>query len=149
MLNFKKKLDDLKQVNIQDGYGSSLEIPSRGYVDSVEYAGAMQIVLNASEDGSLHSLEQRLVTFLLATRFGLDKKTKPESLLVFEDGTPIGAPMLKALYNHFITELGAEVDTLKFPLGHYSNMTQDIKIDVNVPVPVAPETKTSKSNVKD
>lgn len=147
MLNFKRTSEDLKTVTIHDGYGSSIDIPSRGYVNSVEYSEAMQLVLTASDEGNLYSLEQRLVTLLLASRFNLDKKIKPEKLLVFEDGTPISAPLLKALYNHFISELGADTDTLKFPFGHYTNMTKDLKI--NTPVAVVPETKASKSNGKD
>lgn len=146
-LPFKSSNNVINLVTIHDGYGSSIDIPSKGYVNSVEYSEAMQLVLTASDEGNLYSLEQRLVTLLLASRFNLDKKIKPEKLLVFEDGTPISAPLLKALYNHFINELGADADTLKFPFGHYSNVTQELKIDV--PVAIVPETKPSKSNGKD
>lgn len=143
MLIFKRTSEDLKTVTVHDGYGSSIDIPSRGYVDSVEYSAAMEIVLRASEEGLLYTVEQRLVTLLLALRFKLDKNIQPEKLLIFEDGSPIGAPLLKALYNHFLKELGAEAGMLKFPFGNYQNLTIGINSDS-----ILTANKQSKRNKK-
>ncbi len=144
MLNFKRASDDLKTVTIHDGYGSSIDVPTRGYVDSVEYSSAMDIILKASDEGSLSTVEQRLVTLLLALRFKLDKNISPEKLLVFEDGSSIGAPLLKSLYNHFLKELGAEEGMLKFPFGNYQNLTLGINDSLSIK-----QSKRSKKSVND
>ncbi|MFM6398190.1 MAG: hypothetical protein ACKPFF_16065, partial [Planktothrix sp.] len=141
MLNFKRTSEDLKIVTIHDGYGSSIDIPSRGYVDSVEYSSAMDIILKASDEGSLSTVEQRLVTLLLALRFKLDKNISPEKLLIFDDGSSIGAPLLKALYNHFLKELGAEEGVLKFPFGNYRNLTS--KLDDSLSIKQSKRSKKS------
>jgi len=131
LLNFKKAPEETSLVTIHDGYGCSIDIPSKGYVDAKEYSDAMKIVLNASEENRLYSLERDLVTMLLISRFKLPLNTSPDKLLKLEDGSDIGAPMLKALYNHFIKELGGDIDVIKFPLGQYPNLTTQI---VNVTV---------------
>jgi hypothetical protein len=130
LLNFKKQSNDLTTVTVHDGYGCSLEIPTRGYVDATEYSEAMRLILTASDENRLHTVERDIVAFMLISRFDLPRNTSPEKIFkVDDDGTSIGAPMLKSLFKHFMDELGGEKDMLKFPLGHYSNMTQDF-IDI-------------------
>ena len=148
MLNFKKSSNDLSTVTIHDGFGCSLEIPSRGYVDANEYSDAMRLILTASDENRLHNVERDLVVLMLISRFELPKNTSADKLLKFEDGSAIGAPMLKALFKHFMNELGGETDMLKFPLGQYPNMTQDF-IDIKPVVDVNNvNSKRSKQTVE-
>jgi hypothetical protein len=130
LLNFKKAPEETSLVTIHDGYGCSIDIPSKGYVDATEYSEAMKLIINASEDNRLHTVERDIVVMLLISRFKLPLNTSPEKLLRLEDGSMIGAPMLKALYNHFVTELGADADVIKFPLGNYPNFTQSEIVNV-------------------
>ncbi|MFM6399628.1 MAG: hypothetical protein ACKPFF_23375, partial [Planktothrix sp.] len=130
LLNFKKAPEETSLVTIHDGYGCSIDIPSKGYVDATEYPEAMKLIINASEDNRLHTVERDIVVMLLISRFKLPLNTSPEKLLRLEDGSMIGAPMLKALYNHFVTELGADADVIKFPLGNYPNFTQSEIVNV-------------------
>jgi hypothetical protein len=130
LLNFKKAPEETSLVTIHDGYGCSIDIPSKGYVDATEYSEAMKLIINASEDNRLHTVERDIVVMLLISRFKLPLNTSPDKLLRLEDGSMIGAPMLKALYNHFVTELGADADVIKFPLGNYPNFTQSEIVNV-------------------
>lgn len=143
MLNFKKQPEELSLVSIHDGYGCSLDIPSKGYVDATEYSEAMKLIINASEDNRLHTVERDIVTMLLISRFKLPLNTSPDKLLKLEDGSMIGAPMLKALYNHFIGELGADADTIKFPLGNYPNFTQSEIVNVTTVSDIQSSSKRS------
>lgn len=143
MLNFKKSSEELSSVTVHDGFGCSIDIPSRGYVDAIEYSDAMRLILSASEENRLHNVERDLVVLMLVSRFNLPKNTSADKILKFDDGSVVGAPMLKALFNHFMDELGAEKDMLKFPLGHYTNMTQGY-IDVKPVVDTTSNSKRSK-----
>lgn len=146
LLNFKKSAEENSTVTVHDGYGCSLEIPSKGYADSVEYSKAMEIILSASDEGRLHNVERDLVVMLLISRFGLPLNTSHEKLLKLEDGSSLGAPMLKALYKHFIEELGADADVIKFPLGNYANFTQTQNV-VNV-LATPSDSQSTKRNSK-
>jgi hypothetical protein len=143
LLNFKKSAEETNVVSIHDGYGCSIDIPSKGYVDASEYSEAMKLIINASEDNRLHTVERDIVVMLLISRFKLPLNTSHDKLLRLEDGSLIGAPMLKALYNHFISELGADADVIKFPLGNYANFTRSEVINVS---PVLADVQANKKS---
>lgn len=126
-LPFKGNKPDLKSVTVSDGFGLSLDVPSRGYASIEEYNAVMELFARyANPDGGLNtnrvkSFELDLVNLMLKSRF----KSTSSNLCLTDDGEDVGAPMLKALFEFFSKELGLKLD---LPLGHFNSNLEEAEL---------------------
>jgi hypothetical protein len=98
-----------KQVEIDDGLGNVVSVPSKGAADCVEYNKVMQFMYRMEKDPTQAlGMEVAIVTLCLRHRYKLAKDVTDDSVLLGKDGEPVPISLVKKLYEFFMKELQLE-----------------------------------------
>lgn len=110
VLKFKVLAEVVSQeVEISDGLGNILAVPSKGVSDYQEYKKVMGLFLKAQNNPNLAAgIEIDVVTTCLRHRFGIDSKVSDEELLQLENQELISASMIQELFKFFGKELSID-----------------------------------------
>ncbi len=108
VLNFVS-IAEKKQVEIDDGLGNVVFVPSKGAADCVEYNKVMQLMYRMEKDPTQAlGMEVAIVTLCLRHRYKLAKSVTDDSVLLGKDGEPAPISLVKKLYEFFMKELQLE-----------------------------------------
>lgn len=108
VLNFVSTAEK-KQVEIDDGLGNVVIVPSKGAADCVEYNKVMQLLYRMEKDPTQAlGMEVDIVILCLRHRYKLAKTVTDDSVLLDKDGDPVPISLVKKLYEFFMKELQLE-----------------------------------------
>lgn len=108
VLNFVSTAEK-KQVEIDDGLGNVVSVPSKGAADCVEYNKVMQLMYRMEKDPTQAlGMEVAIVTLCLRHRYKLAKAVPDDSVLLGKDEEPVPISLVKKLYEFFMRELQLE-----------------------------------------
>jgi hypothetical protein len=108
VLNFVSTAER-KQVEIDDGLGNVVSVPSKGAADCVEYNKVMQLLYGMEKDPTQAlTMEVDVVILCLRHRYKLAKTVTDDSVLLDKDGEPVPITLVKKLYEFFMKELQLE-----------------------------------------
>jgi|GEM_PF-3559305 hypothetical protein len=108
VLNFVSTAEK-KQVEIDDGLGNVVSIPSKGAADCFEYNKVMQLMYRMEKDPTQAlGMEVAIVTLCLRHRYKLAKAVPDDNVLLGKDGEPVPISLVKKLYEFFMKELQLE-----------------------------------------
>lgn len=108
VLNFVSSAEK-KQVEIDDGLGNVVIVPSKGAADCVEYNKVMQLLYRMEKDPTQAlGMEVDIVILCLRHRYKLAKTVTDDSVLLGKDGEPAPISLVKKLYEFFMKELQLE-----------------------------------------
>ena len=98
-----------KEVEISDGLGNVLAVPSKGVSDYQEYKKVMGLFLKAQNNPNLAAgIEIDVVVTCLRYRFAIDSKIDDDELLQLENGELMTASMIQELFKFFGKELSID-----------------------------------------
>jgi hypothetical protein len=108
VLNFVSTAEK-KHVEIDDGLGNVVSVPSKGAADCVEYNKVMQLLYRMEKDPTQAlGMEVAIVILCLRHRYKLAKTVTDDSVLLCKDGEPAPISLVKRLYEFFMRELQLE-----------------------------------------
>lgn len=110
VLKFKSVAEIVeKEVEISDGHGNAIVIPSKGVSDYKEYRQVMGRFLKAQNNPALAAgIEIDVVLCCLRYRFLIESKVQDDDILQLENGEMMSAVFIKKLFEFFTQELGIE-----------------------------------------
>lgn len=102
-----------KEVEISDGHGNVIAIPSKGVSDYKEYKQVMARFLKVQNNPTLAAgIEIDVVLCCLRYRFSIESKVQDDDILQLENGQPMNVVFVKKLFEFFTQELGIEGEGL-------------------------------------
>lgn len=108
VLNFVSTAEK-KYVEIDDGLGNVVSVPSKGAADCVEYNKVMQLMYRLQNNPTQAlGVEVDIVTLCLRHRYKIAKNVTDDCVLLGKDGEPVPISLVKKLYEFFMKELQLE-----------------------------------------
>jgi hypothetical protein len=91
---------------VNDGLGHSLEVSKYGCltVEETEIYHSFTLQTTKDENYPFANYKIELVFRLLCSRFKLPENTPRESIFIYPDDSPMGEPMIEAMYGFFENE---------------------------------------------
>ena len=127
-LEFESDYPEYRLVEVSDGKGGRIKIPSQGFASRDEYKYVFGLIMDsANTEHGTEELADNIVVAMLRFRFPRIKHKSKAEILQFKNGDPMSAPMLMAVYSFFCNELGIPEDKLNFPIGQYELPKVDIE----------------------
>ncbi|TAG98730.1 MAG: hypothetical protein EAZ18_00190 [Oscillatoriales cyanobacterium] len=110
ILKFKSVAEVIeKEVEIGDGHGNVIAIPSKGVSDYKEYKQVMGRFLKVQNNPALAAgIEIDVVLCCLRYRFSIESKVQDDDILQLENGQLMNTVFIKRLFEFFTQELGIE-----------------------------------------